>query len=236
MPIRPVSSSVFVPQPPPLWYVTNGERSVGPVVTGMLVRGVEEGRVPAYCHVRVIRGDWRSISSVREVAASNSKLGLLPTANCHEAFFELSQQLGHIKDEDEFLNDLTQLAVTTTSAESAMLHCLERRGNAMVTRAVLGPMPQDRLGHPLDEADLVLQAAQQGRPVLGPPFGPTEDALAMRFASSHGGVGAVAMLPVLIGGDVVAQLELARPGHAFRRGDLQRVERIIQRALRLRRN
>lgn len=236
MAIRPVSQSVFLPQPPPLWYVTNGERSVGPVVTGMLVRGVEEGRVPAYCHVRVIRGDWRSVSAVREIAASNSKVGVLPAVQCREAFFELSQQMGQIKDEDEFLNDLTQVALTTTSAESAMLHCLERRGNAMVTRAVLGPMPNDRLGHPLVDEDLVLQAARKGRPVFGPPYGPTEDALAMRFASSRGGVGAVAMLPILIGGDVIAQLELARPGHPFRRSDLQRVERVVQRALRLRRN
>lgn len=236
MQIRPASQSVFLPQPPPLWYVTNGEHSVGPVVTGMLVRGVEEGRVPTYCHVRVMRGDWRSVSLVREIAASNSKLGLLPGAGCQEAFFELSQRLGHIKDEDEFLNDLTQLAMTTTSAESAMLHVLERRGDAMVTRAVLGPMPHDRLGHPLSEEDLVLQSALRGRPVFGPPYGPTEDALAMRFAASRGGVGAVAMIPVLIGGDVIAQLELARPGHAFRRSDLQRVERIFQRSLRLRRN
>ena len=75
-----------------------------------------------------------------------------------------------------------------------------------------------------------------GRPVFGPPYGPTEDALAMRFASSRGGSGAVAMIPAFVGNELTAMLELSRPGHAFRRSDLQRAERIVQRALKQRSN
>ena len=88
----------------------------------------------------------------------------------------------------------------------------------------------------MDERDLVLKAARMGRPVLGPPYGPTEDALAIRFASSRGGVGAAAMIPIFIGEQLTAMLELSRPGHAFRRSDLQRAERIAQRAVRPRAN
>jgi hypothetical protein len=97
-------------------------------------------------------------------------------------------------------------------------------------------MPYDRLGHPLTENDLLLKSARMGRPVFGPPYGATEDALAMRFASSRGGVGAVAMIPISLDGTTTAMLELARPGHAFRRADLEHAERIVQRALRMRRN
>lgn len=236
MQVQSIPHSVFVPQPPPLWYVTDGERAVGPVITALLVRGVEQGRVPDYCHVRVVKGTWRSVSSVREVAAFNSRIGPLPKASPKELLVEVSQQMSRIKDEDEFLHDLTQHAVSSTGAESAMLHCLEHSTRAMITRCVLGPMPQDQLGRPLAEADLPLRAARQSRPVFGPPYGPTEDALAMRFACSRGGVGAVAMLPISVAGTVTAMLELARPGHAFRRSDLQQVERIFQRALWLRKN
>lgn len=236
MQVHSIPNSVFVPQPPPLWYVTDGERAVGPVITALLVRGVEQGRVPDYCHVRVAKGSWRSLSSVREVAAFNSRIGPLPKPSLKETLVEVSQQMGLIKDEDEFLHDLTQYAVANTGAESAMLHCPERSTAAMTTRCVLGPMPHDGLGRPLAENDLLLRAARMSRPVFGPPYGPTEDALAMRFAASRGGVGAVAMLPITVAGTVLAMLELARPGHAFRRSDLQQVERVFQRALWLRRN
>jgi hypothetical protein len=236
MQLHQVSNTVFLPQPPPLWYVTDGERSVGPVVTGMLTRGVERGQIPDYCHVRVLRGQWRTLSTVREIAAINSKVGHLPTLSSREIFVEVLQQVGRIKDDDEFLYDLAQIALTTTSAESAMVHCLERSTRAMVTRCVVGPMPSDRLGRPLPERDLVLQSARLGKPVFGPPYGPTEDALAMRFAASRGGAGAVAMIPISVGGVVTTMLELSRPGHAFRRTDLQRAENLLGRALRIRGN
>ncbi len=236
MQLNAIPHSVFLPQPPPLWYITNGEQSVGPVVTGMLVRGIEAGRVPDYCHVRVVRGDWRGINYVREVAALNSRVSYLPAGSGREAFMELTLLTGHIKDDDEFLYELAQLAMTATSAENAMFHCFERSTRAMVTRCVLGPMPYDRLGRPLPESDLVLQSARLGRPVIGPPYGPAEDALAMRFASSRGGAGAVAMIPISLAGSLTAMLELSRPGHAFRRDDLRRAERVVQRALRVRKN
>jgi hypothetical protein len=58
----------------------------------------------------------------------------------------------------------------------------------------------------------------------------------MRFAGSKGGAGAVAMIPLFVEKELTAMLELSRPGHAFRRTDLQRAERIVQRALRQRHN
>src|SRR5262249_17091099 len=95
-------------------------------------------------------------------------------------------------------------------------------------------MPQDQLGLPLADDDLVLAAARARRPVVGPPYGPTEDALAMRFAASSGGVGAAAMIPIYQAGKLAGMLELARPGPSFRRGDLSRAERIVKGALRSR--
>jgi hypothetical protein len=235
MQLLELPKSVFKLQPPPLWYVTNGDLTVGPVVTGLLMKGVEHGRVPDYCHVRTYHGDWRTLTSVREVSALNSKtFGKAPSQE--QLLAEWGRPIERIKDEMELAHTVTWLSLVTTGAESAMFHYRGRYGRSLVTRSVLGPMSNERLGYSLPEGDLLLKAARQGRPVFGPPYGPTEDALAMRFASSRGGAGAVAMIPAFIGAELTAMLELSRPGHAFRRTDLQRAERIVQRALKQRTN
>lgn len=230
--ISPIPQTVFRPQPPPLWYVTNGELTVGPVVTGLLMRGVQYGRVPDYCHVRPYRGLWRTLNAVREISALRNR----PSAKVASAeqLAEWSRSLDRIKDEGELCHTITWLALVATSAESAMFHHRGRSSPSLVTRSVLGPMSRERVGHALDENDLLLRAARLGRPVSGPPYGPTEDALAMRFASSQGGAGAVAMIPLFVGKTLTAMLEVSRPGHAFRRSDLQTAEAIAQRALRQR--
>jgi hypothetical protein len=227
-----LETSVFCPQPPPLWYVTNGELTVGPVATGLLMRGVEFGRVPDYCHVRPGRGTWRELNGVREIAALHSQTGFSRPSD--EQFSEWMRPVERVRDEGELCHTVTWLALVATGAENAMFHYRGSYSDRLVTRSVLGPMPQDQLGLELRDDDLVLAAARARRPVVGPPYGPVEDALAMRFACSTGGVGAAAMIPIFLAGKLTGMLEVARPGHAFRRGDLARAERIVQRALRSR--
>jgi hypothetical protein len=228
--------SVFRPVPPPLWYVTNGELTVGPVVTGLLLRGVEHGRVPDYCHVRTMRGGWRALDAVREIAVLNGSSSPSPQSKAYALFSERSRPLASINDEDELCELITRLSLIVTGAESAMLHFLGRSQRSLTTRSVVGPVSRDRLGYAMPEDDLVLKSARNGRPILGPPFGPAENALTLRFASSAGGVGAVAMVPIFAGSTLKAMLEVSRPGHAFRRTDLQRAERVAQSALRMRSN
>jgi hypothetical protein len=225
--------SVFRVEPPPLWFVTNGELTVGPVVTGLLMRGIEAGRVPEYCHVRIPRGSWRRLNGVREVAAMSKVNAKAPTP---EQLAEWGPLIDRTKDALELAHTVAWLALVATGAESAMLHCREGYAPTLTTRAVVGPMSNERFGYALPESDPILRSARLGCPVFGPPFGPIEDALAKRFASTRGGVGAVAMVPGFIGKELIVMLELARPGHAFRRSDLQRAERIVQRALRKRTN
>jgi hypothetical protein len=234
MELNQIPVSVFKQTPPPLWYVTNGELTVGPVVTGLLIRGVEFGRVPEYCQVSPYHGDWRTLNSVREIAALNSKVnGTAPSA---AQLLEWTRPIERIKDEAELSHTVAWLALLATGAESAMFHYRGRNARTLVTRSVIGPISNERLGYALPEQDLVLKAARAGRPVFGPPYGATEDALAIRFASSRGGVGAAAMIPIVIANTLIAMLEVSRPGHAFRKADLQRAERIAQRAVRSRAN
>jgi hypothetical protein len=234
MQLHDIPQSVFLPQPPPLWYLTDGERSVGPIVTGQLVRHAEAGQIPDWCHVRIPRGAWRQLDFVREIAASRRRLSRLPKATLQEAFLELLSEAECLRDEDDFLHELTDTARETVGATGAMLHRLER--STMVTRSIVGGMPTDTLGYALPEDDLVLQVARLNRPVCGPPYGPAENALALRLAHTRGGVGAAAMIPISIRGTVDYMLEVARPGHAFRRADLQRAEQLVHRMLRMRHN
>src|SRR5262245_29814228 len=80
------SSLVFRPLPPPLWFVTNGELTVGPVTTSLLIRGVEHGRVPDECDVAGYDGQWRNVHCVREIAALGNKMG--PKAPTEEQLIE----------------------------------------------------------------------------------------------------------------------------------------------------
>jgi hypothetical protein len=229
MSLHPPFLSVLKPKFPPLWHVTNGELTVGPVFTGLLIQGVEQGQVPEYCRVSADLGRWRKLDTVREIAARKRP----PASAMHvaEELRELERPPEPVRDEVELCHRVTRSAMLATRAESGMLHLRNRAARCFYTRAVLGPMPHGHLNDALPEADLVLQSALLGRPVMGPPYGPTEDALALRFAASAGGVGGAAMLPIFVGNSLLGMLELSRPGHAFRRGDLQRAERIAQRAL-----
>jgi hypothetical protein len=223
-----LSPSVFRPLPPPLWFVTNGELTVGPVTTSLLIRGVEHGRVPEDCDVSGYDGQWRNVHCVREIAALGSKVG--PKPPNEEQLLEWTRA-SQRRDEEELAHTVTWLSLITTGAESAMFHYRRANASRFFTRAILGPMSTERLGQALPENDLLLAAARQGMPVMGPPYGPVEDALAIRMATSAGGVGAAAMIPIFSGRMLRGLLEVSRPGHAFRREDLIRAERMARRVL-----
>src|SRR5690242_14827804 len=105
--MQPTPISVFKSLPPPLWYVTNGELTVGPVATDLLRRGVEYGRVPEYCQVKATRGAWRELMGVREIAA----LGTKPNAKApsEEQFAEWARPVERVKDDMELCHTLTWL-------------------------------------------------------------------------------------------------------------------------------
>jgi hypothetical protein len=179
--------------------------------------------------VRAQRGAWRDLVGVREINAMLTLPGTKPAPNLE--LDDWAERMMGMRDDDELCHSVTWLSLMATGAESAMLHFRSRHSRSLVTRSVLGPMPNERLGRPLPEEDFVLRSARLGLPVVGPPYGRAEDALAMRFAHTSGGVGAAAMIPIFVGGELAAMLELARPGHGFRRNDLRRAERIVRGAI-----
>jgi hypothetical protein len=208
--------------------VSNGELTVGPVTTSLLIRGIEHGRVPDECEVTFWEGSWRNVHLVREIAALASTTG--PRLPTEEQLLDSIRPGAHL-DEEELAHTVTWLSLVTTGAESAMFHYRRPNASSFVTRAVVGPMSTERLGRALPDSDPVVEAARRGQPVIGPPYGPAEDALAIRMATSRGGVGAAAMIPIFSGRILRGMLELCRPGHSFRREDLERAERVAKRVL-----
>lgn len=221
--------TVFSPIVPPLWYVSDGELTVGPVSTSLLLKGVEHGKVHEDCWVRTSSSYWRNVLAVREVAVLAGNLG--PRLPSGEQLVEWAGSAQRVRDEEEFSHNLAWLALVATGAECAMVHYRGPRSRRLFTRAIVGPMATEQFGRPLPDLDPVLCAARIGQPVIGPPFGLVEDALALRMASSQSGVGAAAAIPIFWLGSLRVVLELSRPGHAFRREDLKSAETIAQHTL-----
>jgi len=232
MHIAPPVFGLVPSSPTPVWFVSNGETTVGPVATNLLKRGVEYGRIPYSCVVSPPAGWWRRLEAVREIAALWKRSSVSVPSPVPERLAQLeSLTPARIRDQDEVCYQITRLAIALTGAESGMFHFRERRSSSLTTRCVLGPMSKGMLYERLSPMDPLLRYAHTGTPIFGPPDGPAERALAKRFATTQGGVGGAAMIPIFVGSSLRGMLELSRPTRAFRRDDLQRAERVAQRGL-----
>lgn len=211
--------------PPPLWFVTNGETTVGPVRTGLLLRGVRHGRVPEDCLVRELRwARWRRLGQVREIAAMRRAQALSacsgePLVSPAPTGSELRRMLGHARDRGEVLLFALHAAAAATDAEAGLVHRVTGPFSEFVTCAVQGAAAHELLGVRLAASDWMLGAARAGRSVIGVADATrVHGAAAARLGSQS--VQAVAMMPVRHGHELVAFFELGRAGHAFRGSDV----------------
>lgn len=213
-------------RPPPLWFVTNGELTVGPVRTDLLQRGVFHGRIPDDCMVRELTWrTWRRLDQIREVRAVQRQLGTealvaLP-APTHAA---LVAELGRARDAAEVLSLALHACIDAAGASFGVVHrALD--GQLPITTCVRGVGMLGRLGAPLGE-DAAVRLARLGGLIVAPPdAGAAERAVATRLGAPPD-LGGVAMVPVSIGSSLMAIIELGRVGHAFRASDVTTLERI----------
>src|SRR6187399_2719638 len=57
------------------WLVTNGDTTVGPVHTELLLRGYMGGRIPDHCQVREVGwSQWRPLEGIRELGTLKRRL------------------------------------------------------------------------------------------------------------------------------------------------------------------
>ncbi|MEZ4224407.1 MAG: GAF domain-containing protein [Polyangiaceae bacterium] len=211
-------------RPPPLWYVSNGELTVGPVRSNLLVRGVWHERIPDDCWIREARwADWRPLSEVREVSAVRraKRAGfdaprLVRPALTPDRFHT---KFRHAQDASEVLLLLLAESMERTHATFGMIHrCREAYGTPVISYA-RGPGMCELLGQAIPDGDPSLAVARTGNLVHGPPqHGFVERSIALRIGVPRLLAG-VAMVPIATERHLLAVMELGRRDHTFRDQD-----------------
>jgi hypothetical protein len=220
-------------KPPPLWFVTNGVVTVGPVTTNLLVRGVLHEHVPSDCMVR--ERSWtsfRNVERIREISALRREQALHGTVVVEETkwqkpepprnpFRELENELLLARDSGEVLLHCLMETMRATSAWVGAVHRRRPPQPGFVTTCVSGPGTARRLGRQLDEDDPVLLLAAQGGTLCEPPRAAAASGRVRDRLGALPACDGVAMAPILCCGRLYAVIELGRPDHAFRDADLQ---------------
>jgi GAF domain-containing protein len=200
----------------PRWLVTNGDTTVGPVHTELLLRGYMGGRIPEHCHVREVRwGSWRPLDGIREIGSLKRRLA---RDGAPLDLRQATQCLPVTQDVGELLTLALQLAALALDANAGLLHRYRSPVATPVTSAVFG-VPAERLGEVLPDTDPSYLLALRGKGLCGSPQrGLTERLVAERL-QHDAPLQSVAMAPIIAGGRLVALLELGRTQHVFRVDD-----------------
>jgi hypothetical protein len=215
--------------------VSNGEKTVGPVSTNLLLRGVAADLVPNDCMVRERSWhDWRTLDSVREVAAlrrDQSRYGQIhvPRARFHYhgprtdvGLALLKKRLHWAKNPTEALSIGLCNAMKETGALVGAVHKRHPRTKGLATFVVMGPGMHRQVGRVVRANDPVLALAEAGQSLFGIPKDPPSMIIQERLGDFPACSG-VAMMPIRCAGKLFATIELGRPDHAFRRGDVRRL-------------
>lgn len=223
-----------------LWYVSDGTSVVGPVSTSLLLRGVTHGRIDESHWVRAASwANWRMLDQVREIAALRrtpawddiDEKASRPWADVPAAV-EVMGVLRGARDEGEALFLAMHLAVARTHAEVALVHRVREPFLGYVTSAAYGPGAENMLGEVLRSEDVTLVVARAGASVVGAPSaGPVQRAAGRRLGWAIDGLRDVAMVPFVLGDELVAVMELGRADHPFRRHDVVALEEVAAAAV-----
>lgn len=221
--------------PPPLWMISDGYRTLGPVTTTALVSRVRDGRVPDACGARPSpSAKWRPIDRIREVRAVKRSMMRGHRPLKHEIDLDASRLLLRLSEGNEALQVGLRSAALELSAELGFVHVFESSHRA-VTRYAFGPGADGRIGCPLLERDILSHVARSHSLAMGD----VDTHHAFRVAASRLGgraaeVRGVAMIPIVYANAVVAMLELGRSERSFRTSDASTLRSVASRiALRL---
>jgi hypothetical protein len=223
------------PKLPPLWIVSRGDKTAGPVSTPNLVRSIALGRVPDDCIAKPNRySAWRTLEHIREVRAALSPMSRAKPAGDVEA--DGLGALLRLADTREEAFDLAlRFTAKKLGADFGHVHCFEGGHHVPVTRHAVGHDADFRLGAPLLENDYLAHVARTQQVALGA----ARDHLAYRAAAWRLGgrvaeVDGVAMVPIVNRRGTMAMIELGRVDRPFRTSDgvvLREVAAIVSSAL-----
>jgi hypothetical protein len=210
--------------PVALWVVSNGEVTIGPVRTELLLRGIRHGRVPLDCQVRAAGSDeWRPLEALREVAALQGQPGSVGD------FQRAAAEIAAANDEQEVLLLLLHGSAAATRATRGLIHRQRPPVRLPVTSYSFGGL-EERLGSVLSHEDPAYHLALNGQTLAGTP----EEGLAERIVAERLGDPALAgilMIPVTHGTELAAMLELGREDRSFRLSDVDALSRLATLAI-----
>jgi hypothetical protein len=203
----------------PLWVVSNGEVTIGPVRTELLLRGIRHGRVPLDCRVRATDSEeWRELHQLREVAQLAGQPGSVA------AFQRAAAEISRARDEREVLACLLQGAAEATRATRGLIHAERPPLSLLVTSYALGGI-EDALGEVMSVHDPAYALARTGQRLAGTP----KDGIAERNVAERlrqGGLAGIVMIPLTFGTHLTAMLELGREERRFRQSDADGLSRL----------
>jgi hypothetical protein len=216
---RPVLFKTTRKKPPPLWFVTNGETTVGPVRTDLLLRGVVHNRIPDDCMVRELRWrSWRRLEQIREVRSlwSEQARGVSDAVSiARRPKIDASPWLRGASDISEVLLLALHAAVQLSGASAGVCHRARDDSGRAVVSYGNGVSGHELLGVQIDRPDASISLAHAGHGTIGTADdGPVEMAIFDRLGVAA--LGGVAMFPVVVDDALVAVFELGRSDHPFR--------------------
>ena len=211
------------PKSAPQWLVRNGDVTVGPVRTDLLLRGVIHGRVPSSAWVRQTGWqNWRELAKIREVSALSRVLDRRVDEPAPEpsSWQESAEAVAQAADAGEALLIALHAAAQATSATVGLAHRV-REPLLLPTTSCLFEAPSERLGEVLPWFDpaFALARSGQGRILLGVgEAGGVQQTVTARLSPGTPLAG-LALLPIMVNGQLCAMLELGRSDHPFRSSD-----------------
>ena len=232
--VIPSLPNPLLSKPPPLWFVTDGDVTVGPVTTNLLVRGVFHRRIPEYCLVRERTSKaWRKLERIREVAALKHAQARAARVRRTGALALPGRGAGSVRAHGARAARRVRSGrrPARVSARSHARHGLargRRSSSDPFRRRVrhglrVGTRMDRRLGRSIDDADPAFVLAHQGHTLCeAPKMATPSDHVSCRLGAlaSSGGI---AMAPIISGGHLYAVMEVGRPDHEFRREDFNRL-------------
>jgi hypothetical protein len=220
------------PKSAPEWLVSNGSVTVGPVRTDLLLRGVIHGRVPSSAWVRQTGWqNWRELGKIREVSALSRVLDRRVDEPALEPWSlkESAEAVAQAADAGEALLLALHAAAQATSATVGLAHRV-REPLLLPTTSCVFEAPIERLGQVLPWFDPAFVLARSGRASLLPGSGEPgalQQVVSTRLSTGRPLVG-LAVLPIMVNGELCAMLELGRSDHPFRASDSAELAEFVE--------
>jgi len=137
--------------------------------------------------------------------------------------------LANVDELSEALLLTVVTAVTAAAADFGLVHRVRADIGAAITVGGHGPCTEHLLGERLAENDPTLTAARGGHSVLTEPqCGEVGRHLLGRMTRCSGEIKSVAMVPLLVYGELIALFEVGRKSRPFRAREIGRVEDVVE--------